>query len=201
MEVEAETARLGTGAKSAIDSPAETTLGADANAITIETLCQYAASLGAVVVTVGELPSGALAQAQTPNFCTLTLPEFDVCLNAEEKRALYAHVRDGGCVILLSREAADDATVLAHEMGHVAAFHANCDRDDRKPTPKLVRRAQRCGMDERAVESKDELMAECVAWRILELPLSPPLRDFCESTFSQFVGRSGWKSRYGIHTG
>jgi hypothetical protein len=166
------------------------------NAEMTATLCGWAASLGAGVVTVRALPSGALAQAQTPNFCTLTLPEFDMCLSAEEKRILYADIKKGGCVILLTAETASDPAVLAHEIGHVVMFYAECDRDYRKPVPKLLRRARRCGMDECAPENRDELMAECVAWRILELPLSPLLGDFCESAFLEFVRRTDWESRY-----
>jgi hypothetical protein len=119
-------------------------------------------------------------------------------LSADEKRILYAHIKNGGSVILLDREAANDFHTLAHELGHVAAFLADCECDYRKPAPKLASRARRCGFDEHSRESNDELMAECVAWLMLELPLSPLLHDFCQAAVETFVGRSGWKSRYGI---
>lgn len=127
--------------------------------------------------------------------CTFTLPR-TTGLSDEEKRILYAHVKSGCSVILLSREASEDRSVLAHELGHVAAHLANCDLDFRKPVPKLARRALRCGMDSRATVSRDELMAECVAWRMLDLPLSPILCDFCETAFSEFARRTGWQSRW-----
>jgi len=159
-------------------------------------LCLWAARMGALVVTVPELDEdGRLGHAHTPSYCTFTLPNYS-CLSAEEKSILYAHVKDGGSVILLSREASEDPRVLAHELGHVAAYLANCDLDYRKPAPKLARRAQRCGMDWRAITSRDELMAECVAWRILDLPLYPLLCDFCETAFSEFARRTGWQSRW-----
>jgi len=112
------------------------------------------------------------------------------------KRILYAHVKSGGAVILLDRDAANDSRVLAHEMGHVAAFLADCDCDYRKPDPKLLTRARRCGFDEHYCESNDGLMAECLACRMLELPLWPLLHNFCEPAFAEFTRRTGWQSRY-----
>jgi hypothetical protein len=47
------------------------------NTVDIEQLCEWAARLGAVVVTVRELPGAGIAQAHTSNCTTLTLPEFD----------------------------------------------------------------------------------------------------------------------------
>lgn len=151
-------------------------------------LCGWAERMGAVIVCARSLHG--LAQTHTPNFCTFTMSDYP-CLSADEKRLLYTHVKNGGSVIVLSCEASQDPSVLAHELGHVAAYLASCDRDYRKPTPKMARRARRCGMDWRAVESRDELMAECVAWRMLDLPLYPLLSDFCETAFSEFARRTG----------
>ncbi|MFZ3265759.1 MAG: hypothetical protein WA172_17260 [Terriglobales bacterium] len=158
-------------------------------------LCEWAARLGAVIVSVRASRECWSAQASTPNHCVFTLDSHDY-LSMDEKRILYAHIKNGGSVIFLNFEYADDPSVLAHELGHVAAFLAGRDCDYRKPTPKLARRAQRCGMDWRATESRDELMAECVAWRMLDLPLSPLLCDFCETAFSEFTRRTGWQSRW-----
>jgi hypothetical protein len=169
---------------------------ANTSEVTIAQLCVWASQLNAVVVSVPAIDEdGIMGHAHTPNCCTFTLPAYS-CLSTEEKDALYAHIKSGGSVILLSRESANDPSVLAHELGHVAAFLADCDRDFRKPAPKLVRRARRCGLDEQSRESNDELMAECVAWRMLDWPLSPLLFDFCEPTFSEFARRTGWQSRW-----
>jgi len=159
-------------------------------------LCAWAAQLNAVVVSVPAIDEdGRMGHAHTPNFCTFTLDNYS-CLSADEKRLLYAHVQNGGSVVLLSREASEDPSVLAHELGHVAAFLGDCDCDFRKPTPKLAHRARRCGMDEHSRESNDELMAECVAWRMLDLPLYPLLDSFCAPAFSEFARRTGWQSRW-----
>src|SRR4051812_4461635 len=162
----------------------------------IHNLCAWAARLGAMIVSVHELPGAGMAQAQTPNFCTLTLPEFNSCLSADEKRVLCAHVKNGGEVILLDREAANDFHTLAHELGRVATFLADCDCDYRKPAPKLATLARRCGFDEHYRKSNDELMAECVHGGYWNCPLCPPLHDFCQAAFVAFVRHGGCKSRY-----
>jgi hypothetical protein len=136
--------------------------------------------MGAVVVSVPQL--GALGLAQTPNWCVFTLP-CDDYLNFKEKQILHGHVKSGGSVIFLDSQASDDPHVLAHEIGHVAVYRAGKDRGFSKPVPKLARLAKRCGFDDASLENNDELMAECLAWRILSLPLYPQLHAFCEEAF------------------
>lgn len=170
---------------------------------TITELCAWAARLGAVLLCVREPDSRFhdwKAQAHTPGCCTFHLPDFHYPLSSDEQRILYEHVKRGGSVILLAPKAADDPKTLAHELGHVAVFLAGCDdADDRdsKPNRTLIRHAEQCGLDGLSQESNVELMAECVAWRMLDLSLSAKLHSFSDAPFSEFARRTGWQSRWG----
>jgi hypothetical protein len=168
---------------------------------TITELCEWAARMDAVIVCVHE-PNHFfhdwIAQAHTPGNCRFHLPDYRYPLSADEQRILYDHVKSGGSVILLSPKAADDPKTLAHELGHVAVFLAGCDdadNRDSKPSQTLLRHAEQCGLDEFSQESNVELMAECVAWRMLDLPLSAKLHSFSNAPFAEFVRRTGWRSR------
>lgn len=150
--------------------------------MTMDHLCHVASAMGALTVSVQHL--GSLGLTQTPDWCVFTLPCYEY-LGPEEKQILYAHVKNGGSLIFLDREASEDSHILAHEIGHVAVYLTGKDRDFRKPAPKLARLGKRCGFDCDSLESNDELMAECVAQKILSHPLYPQLDTFCEEAFQK----------------
>jgi hypothetical protein len=147
--------------------------------VSADGLCALAYAMGALVLSVRGL--GALGCTQTPNWCVFTLSDYEY-LSPDEKRVLHGHIRNGGSLIFLDREAGQDA--LAHEIGHVAMFLAGQDLDFSKPNRELAALAKRCKFDDYYLESNDELRAECVARRLLGLPLFPQLHAFSEKAFS-----------------